>query len=47
LATWAAVEYVVCLEITHGLVGQLLLSAAAAVSFSTTSGVMQTRDDEV
>jgi hypothetical protein len=25
------VEHVVCLEITHGLVGQLLLSAAAEV----------------
>jgi hypothetical protein len=46
---WAlAVEHVVRLEgWAHGLVGQLLLSAGAAVSFLTTSGAMQTRDDEV
>lgn len=34
MAMRAVVEHVVCLEITHGLLGQLLLSAAAAVSFS-------------
>jgi hypothetical protein len=39
----AVVEHVVCLEMAHGLVGQLLLSAAAAVLLNH----LPTRDDDV